>query len=309
MTQSDALQASGVPPLQSRPWFLGNLRAAVEEQRGYAAAKLGVDTIQRLSYSVAAVRSEPDSKLLRVLEPHLVFHSLKQEGLFPPDPQFYLHFNEFYARHLRNVDCLGVFPTLLRQTQSILAHYQLDMPLVDFDVHEPDRSSPSIEDNCYLPAFRGRKLLFVCSFAGLLQERATREIFEGVWAKTGKRWFYPASVEALEFPFGYTATTHERYASSLDLFEEIAGEMGRRDFDVALIAAAGLGIPLASYAKQLGKIAIHLGGHMQVLFGVLGKRWRGRRDWQERYFNEWWIEMPDRYRPPETDIADGGAYW
>ncbi len=295
--------------LISRQQFLAGLRAALADGAGYATGKLGVSEIQWLSYSVAAARAGQDSRLLRLLEPNFLFHGLKQLALFPADPRFYLQFSEVFTAHLRNLDCLGVVPDLLRYTQPLLDFYELRMPLVSYPHQEPDRSSPADEERCYLPDLADRRLLLVSSFAELLRERATREIFEGVWAKTGKRWFNSRSVEALEFPYGYTAATHRRYASSLELLDEIATEMSRRDFDVALIAAAGLGVPLASIAKQLGKVGLHLGGHLQVLFGVLGKRWRERPEWHERYFNDFWIDMPARYRPPETDIADGGAYW
>ena len=147
----------------------------------------------------------------------------------------------------------------------------------------------------------------MCPFAGVLRDRATKEIFEGLYASAGKKkWFHPESVDALEFPYGFSAETQERYATAIDLFADIAAELEQRDFDVALIAAGGLAIPLASRVKAMGKVALDLGGHLQAMFGVLGKRHRGRR-WSD---NEWCIDMPARYRPPEADeVCDGGAYW
>ncbi|MCW5983233.1 MAG: hypothetical protein KIT09_34400 [Bryobacteraceae bacterium] len=294
--------------LSSRDQFLRNLRSAVARGKGFAAGKIGICEIHRINYSIIAARVGREHKLLKALESHLIFHSLKQQALFPPDPDFYLRFNETYVEAMRSLDYLGVFPELLDRSLTIVRHFQLPCPLIAYRDQEPDRSLPSREGNCYLPCFRGKKLLFVCSFAELVRQRATREVFEQVWAHTGKRWFYPGSVAAIEFPYGYTASTHARYTTSLELFDEITAAMRQRDFDVALIAAAGLGIPLAAFAKRLGKIGISLGGHLQVLFGIMGRRWRNRQDIGE-YRNDAWIDMPERYRPPETDIADGGAYW
>jgi hypothetical protein len=292
-----------------RRQFLSGLRAALNAGVGYATGKLGISEIHRMNYSIVAAESRRAPGLLKALEPHLIYHCLNQHALFPPDARFYLRFNEFYAERLRELDCLGVFPELLERTRRVVEFYQLTMPLVGYLDQEPDRAVPADEENCYFPAFRGKRVLLVSSFAELLRARSTREVFEGVWAKTGKRWFEPAAVDALEFPYGYSATTHARYSSSLELFDEIAAEMSRRDFDVALIGAAGLGIPLAAHARRLGKVGLSLGGHLQVLFGVLGKRWRVQPEWQERYVNDWWIDMPARYRPPEQGIADDGAYW
>jgi hypothetical protein len=77
-----------------------------------------------------------------------------------------------------------------------------------------------------------------------------------------------------------------------------------------LIAAGGLGIPLASQVKRMGRTAISLGGHLQVLFGVMGRRWRDRKNWNQNYFNDAWIPMPGHYRPVAAELlSDGGAYW
>ena len=76
-----------------------------------------------------------------------------------------------------------------------------------------------------------------------------------------------------------------------------------------MIAAAGLSIPLAAHIKELGKVGISLGGHLQALFGVLGKRWRLSPEWQQRYINDAWIDMPPEYCPAETNVGDAGAYW
>jgi len=76
---------------------------------------------------------------------------------------------------------------------------------------------------------------------------------------------------------------------------------------IALIAAGTLGSMIAVAAKEQGRVGICLGGHLQVLFGVSGRRWRERPEWRDNYFNEAWIELPERYKadPAETD-AD---YW
>ena len=46
-----------------------------------------------------------------------------------------------------------------------------------------------------------------------------------------------------------------------------------------------------------------------MLFGVLGERWRGRRKWARNYFNDAWIELPERYRlrPGRVPKTTGSA--
>lgn len=294
--------------LLGRARFLSALRTALRERRGFATGKLGNSALVRLNYPILASRTEKP-QILKVLEPIYIHHNLNESALFPCSVEFYLKYNEFYVEHLRNLDILGVFPDMVEKYNPLREFYKLSMPQVSYLDQEPDRSVKSDAANCYLPFFRGRKLLLVTHCGELLKERANKETFEAVWAKTGKEWFYPASVEALAFPACYGGSGDGRFSDSLEKYEAMAAEMERRDFDIAMIACSGLAIPLASKAKSLGKIGIDLGGHLQVLFGVLGRRWRRDRYWQENYINNAWIDMPDEFSPAHRNTGDQGAYW
>jgi hypothetical protein len=290
----------------SRRDYLDDLRAAIEKNRGYAAGKLGVSQKYWMYYKILLEKeNDPDS--LRRYEETLAHHGLKQCGVFPADRAFYLKFNDFYVPHVKNLDCIGLF--LRTPELEIIKYYQLKNKFIFYPLQEPDRSSPNDEKNCYLQFFRDKKILLVCPFAGILKERATRETFESVWSKTGKKWFYPLAVDSLEFPYGFSKETQKRYPTALELYKHIIAEIDNRDFDIALVAASGLAIPIVSHIKNRGKVAIDLGGHLQIIFGVLGKRWRTFKGWDRLYFNDSWIDMPAEYRPKETDVCDKGAYW
>ena len=80
-------------------------------------------------------------------------------------------------------------------------------------------------------------------------------------------------------------------------------------FDIAIIGCGAYGFPLASFIKNLGKQAIHLGGVTQLLFGIKGKRWEEWKHYTELRKNngENWIfanEIPEDYKKIE-----GGCYW
>jgi hypothetical protein len=229
-------------------------------------------------------------------------------GVFPGDPKFYLAFNDFYIEHLRNIDCLGICYYYPRELE-LIRHYKISNKLIFYPYQEPDRSTPNNDGNCYLPFFRDRKVLIVCPFAKFLSGRANQALFERVWSKTGKKWFHPTSVDALEFPYGFSRETQEKYPTVFDLFEEIKTEIQKRDFDIALIGAAGLAIPIASFVKGLGKVAVDLGGALQFFFGVLAKRWQDWEHFQRDYFNEHWEYVPGTYTPKESDVCDRLAYW
>ena len=288
--------------------FIASVASALQQPgTGFAAGKLGFSEQYLLNYPrVLATVSDP--RALRAYELGFRAHLERQSGVYPCSPQFMREFVARYAHDLRALDAIGVFGT--RIETELVEFHGLPGALMPYKCMEPDRSSPADESACYLPLFRDRRLLIVAPFADLLRDRANERTFEQVWARTGKRWFHPAQVESLEFPYGFDPATHARFPTALDLCDWICARIDALQFDVALIAAGGLANPIAARIKRSGRIGISLGGHLQVLFGVLGQRWRSRESWARRYFNDAWIDMPERYRPPNWEqLTDGGAYW
>lgn len=295
-------------PLISRPEYLRQLRAAVDDRRGYASAKIGRSEKQWLYYPILRSR-ERDTRRLRAYETVLAFHVQVQSGLFPATPAFYRRFVEVYSVHLRELDCLGLFFDAPALECEIIKSYRPKASLIHYVHQEPDRSTPGDEANCYLPFFAGKKLLVVAPFAHFLRQRATAETFTRVWQKTRKPWFHPACVDSVEFPYGYEEKTRQTYGDALNLLDSIQAQIASKSFDVALIAAGGLGMPLAGFVKSLGKVGLSLGGCLQIIFGVYGKRWIDRHDWHAKYFNEWWTRVPAEYLPAAALTTDNGAYW
>jgi hypothetical protein len=286
--------------------FIAAIGAALDESRGFAAGKVGNSEKHWMYQPLARARTAGPLRE-RAYALMLGRSSESSAGIFPRDAGFYARFNDFYIEQVQQLDFLGLFGTW--NEPELVEHYRLKPRLMHYQDQEPDRSIPDDPARCYLPLFAGKRILFVSPFAELLKERASERVFEAVWAKTGKRWFHPARTEALRVPYGWASDTQERYGTSIDLFEALKAEMATKRFDVALIGAGGLGIPLATHAKSLGKLAISLGGHLQVLFGLLGERWRTDPQWQRDYITEAWIDPPEEYRSAEAHSGDYGAYW
>jgi peptidylprolyl isomerase len=306
VTVSNNIKAEYDGIIISKREFIDDLKTAIENKTGYATGKNGASEQCWMCYEIF-LKQEKDSRAIKEYERNMIFHFVKHNGLFPASIEFIKQYNKFYIHHVKNLDCLGIF--YYPRELEIINYYQIKTKLLHFINQEPDKSVPNNDDNCYLHYFRDKKILIICPFAEILKERAIKDTFEGVWSKTGKKWFYPKEVHALEFPYGFSSETHKKYATVFDLYEHIKNEINKKDFDIALIGAAGLAVPIASYIKTIGKIAIDLGGHLQIIFGVLGKRWRDWEDWKMAYFNNYWIDMPVKYRPKETDVCDEGAYW
>ncbi len=89
-------------------------------------------------------------------------------------------------------------------------------------------------------------------------------------------------------------------------------EMDHEPYDIALIGCGAYGFPLAAYAKRTGHKAVHLGGALQLLFGIKGKRWDKNYNKDYDYSalpNEYWISPSPMTQNDFTKKVEDGCYW
>jgi len=94
------------------------------------------------------------------------------------------------------------------------------------------------------------------------------------------------------------------YDSWEDGLEKLAAEVASKEFDVALIGAGAWSLPLGRRIKQMGKCAIHMGGEMQLLFGIKGKRWE-----YAMIYNSAWVNSDPEETPTNANRVEDGCYW
>ena len=81
-------------------------------------------------------------------------------------------------------------------------------------------------------------------------------------------------------------------------------------FDVAIIGCGAYGFPLAAEIKRMGKIAIHLGGVTQIMFGIIGRRWETEyKQFHDDVVNEYWIRPSADEKIKGLDTIEDGCYW
>jgi hypothetical protein len=293
-------------PLEDKRAFCDAFAESVAAGRSWAGAKIGGTENALALYPLLLERGLAGRRRL-AYEQLLARLMLRHAGLFPTTREFTTEFADQLIDAMRSLDSVGLFDTSFPTQLEILRYLGTRPQLVLWTDQLPDRSVPADDSLCYLPSLRGRRLLLICPFAAALAQRANRATFEAVWRKIGKRWFEPARVEAVELPYGFAAGTRRRYGSCLELLDEVVDEVLAHEFDVAFVATGGLSILIAARLKAHGKVALTLGGYLQVVFGVLGARWRDDAGWQRRYFNEAWIDVPAQYRPDQTETDEN--YW
>lgn len=99
---------------------------------------------------------------------------------------------------------------------------------------------------------------------------------------------------------------HSSWSESLRAMKD---DISNIDFDIALLGCGAYGMPLGTFIKnELNKPSIYVGGGLQILFGIKGKRWEAH-DEISLFFNEHWVRPFDREKVRNYKILEGGCYW
>jgi hypothetical protein len=216
-------------------------------------------------------------------------------GFFPCTDEALTQFAERFLRDLPQTDVLGSW----LNGEAKLAHYLLQAKTVPLEDLEPYHHRDP-----WTTALAGRTVLVIHPFAVSIRKQYEKRallfddtrILPAFTLKTLK------AVQTLgEDTMGF--------ATWFDALDWMCARVQEIDFDVALIGAGAYGLPLAAYVKGLGKKAVHLGGATQIIFGIKGKRWDQRPDFQKLY-NEHWASPLVEEKPSTNRNFDGGqAYW
>lgn len=149
----------------------------------------------------------------------------------------------------------------------------------------------------------GKKVLVIHPFTDTIQAQYyshRKEIFPGTNALPE---FDLKCVKAVQT---IADAMDERFATWFDALDWMTEEAEKVDFDVALIGCGAYGFQLASRIKRMGKVAVHMGGSLQTLFGIEGARWDGK---YSSMYNDYWVYPSENETPPGADKVEGGCYW
>lgn len=101
------------------------------------------------------------------------------------------------------------------------------------------------------------------------------------------------------------------FASWFDALDKMKHDISKLNFDIALIGCGAYGMPLGAFIKaKMHKKAMHMGGGLQLLFGIKGKRWETADfDFQHKFYNEYWVRPTDDLKPQNYLNVENGCYW
>ena len=97
-----------------------------------------------------------------------------------------------------------------------------------------------------------------------------------------------------------------RFNTWFDALDYMTEEISKQDYEICLLGCGAYGFQLASRVKQMGKIAIHMGGSLQTLFGIKGSRWDSK---YSNMYNDAWVYPSEDEKPKGYEKVEGGCYW
>ena len=228
-------------------------------------------------------------------------------GFFPPTPENMQKFGDLMIKDTKEVDLLGswilnenyIFPYLKSECQKVW--------LIFLD--------PFWAEKPWTRALKGKKVLVIHPFAKLIEKQYSEKRDKLFGDKDILPNFELKTIEAVQSLGGKS----DIYKNWFEALESMQNQMDSIDYDICLLGCGAYGFPLAAHAKRMGKKAVHIGGSLQLLFGIIGHRWEdpnyakaARRVCPSlsypSLFNSYWIH-PSEFRSETTKKVENNCYW
>lgn len=228
-------------------------------------------------------------------------------GFFPPTPNNMQKFGDLMINDAKEIDLLGswilnenyIFPYIKSDVKKVWLIF-----LDPFWVKRP-----------WTKALQGKKVLVIHPFAKLIEKQYKEKRNKLFVNEDILPEFELKTIEAVQSLGGKS----DIYKNWFEALESMQHQMDSVDYDICLLGCGAYGFPLAAHSKRMGKKAVHIGGSLQLLFGIIGHRWEdldyakaARRVCPSlsyhSLFNSYWVR-PLEFRSEITKKVENNCYW
>jgi hypothetical protein len=228
-------------------------------------------------------------------------------GIWPPSRSEFLRFRDRYVAAIRNSEYMAVWPEkLLTGQASFLQEHAPNAKKLALGSLDPVLLAASgLSHTVWSKSLRGKKVLIVHSMASSVEEqrhKLTKLHPDGAIPQFDSKVIVPPSTNGLVFwKRGFEQQLEEFQINLKAMVIEFKP-------DVALVAAGAYGMPIQQQLRQMGVSSIYVGGALQLVFGILGHRWRSRPEIMSRA-NHYWLTAPLEKPPFGFRLVERGTYW
>ena len=222
-------------------------------------------------------------------------------GVYPKTREM---FDFFCQEHMNSLNSLDIFSVWGKPTAWVESNYAHKKKIffVSGDASFPWlEARDGVSEVGWGMAFAGKKVLVVSPFIDSIKIQVPKFnlIFKGLSIPEIHFQYLRAPMSQGGIDDGKSYKFH---------LLNLKSQIKTFDFDIALVSAGAYSLPLAAYAKELGKIGIHAGGAMQLFFGITGKRY-DNYSMVQKYFNSEWKRPFEHERPANWRSIEDGCYW
>ena len=275
--------------LLSDAGFSEMIGKAIEDKTPFLAARIGATECSTLRVTDFGYEA---------LQEKMVKQLSLWSGFFPEDRSLLRRFASIYEDAIGCSDVL--FPMGYKGENYLIAKYA-DKNLEFY--HDYFVNSGSDIWNRHLA---GKTVLVIHPFADTIRSQ-----YENYRDKLHKSADVLPLFELKTIKSVFTAggERDNRFSDWFEALDYMHSESRKIDYDVALIGCGAYGFPLAARIKKDGKVAVHMGGSLQLLFGIKGSRWEQGLDRGANLYNEYWTYAAHSERPQNFALIEGKSYW
>ena len=270
---------------------------AIINNQPFAVGKMG--SVEALSVITFLNRQKAHEMGLKtpLYNPNLSTKLYANAGVFPQNENVYDQFCHIYLEAIKNCDAIASWD--IAGEAEIFPVYSPKATLIKLLSIEPYFSVVP-----WSRTLKGKRVLVISPFTDSIKKQ---------YAKREELWDNPEMLPSFELltlraPLSPALIPNREASDWLEALDQLKSQMDAILYDVALIGAGAFSLPLAVYAKNNGKIGIHMGGALQILFGVIGNRWRNDVFFK-KLIKESWCSPNKEETPNNAKIVENGCYW
>ena len=215
-------------------------------------------------------------------------------GFFPRDRKLLRRFKKTYIDAAKQLDMLMIW--------NYLNHFANKIKLIKTlpNIRYLSPLSASGPANClWMKELKDKKILVIHPFKKTIEAQQDKREKLGILPKI-------KSLEVIKAVQTLGNNEDCRFETWFDALDYMKKEIDKKDFDIALIGCGAYGLPLAAHVKSIGKQAVHVGGGLQLFFGIRGKRWDESKNIK---YNEHWVSPMKEDFLKDSKKFEGGCYW
>ena len=215
-------------------------------------------------------------------------------GFFPTEDRYLDEFVRLYSKDMQEIDYMWSM-WLSRFENEFYKKFIPNQPIGFYD----DTALPYDISNPWTKAMEGKKVLVIHPFEDSIRHNYKQrdKLFKNPNVLPEFELLTLKAVQSI-------ADEQPEFSTWFDALREMENRIEEIDFDIALIGAGAYGFPLGAFVKRMGKKAVHIGGMLQLLFGIKGKAWN-----KLGIYNEYWTTPRESETPKGYKSVEAGRYW